>query len=422
MRSKYLIRPLSHGIDSSSPSLHLGATFSPVTKNCKVDQNSIKKRWGYSSDRDVATEVKNIILYQQADGDRYTVYLTGADACEKKTGTSETFSYITETYTTGSVTGVSGTAVTGSLGEWVTGEIAAGDQFILDDDHSANIEPDAHWATVASVGDADSITLSGAYAGSAVIGTYKIRKVYTTPTGERWSWAVVDDKLCFGNGNTAVQYWTGSGYASALNSTYADGARYMTAFANRLIIGDCKSSSVRNPNLVMWSKEGDPTDWTDSTAGSNEFIDTEDYIMGLSTAGDYLVVYKLNSLVLGSRTGISTAPIEFSKSRPGVGCVAPYSIVSAVGVNFWLGQDDFYVLDGDYPRAIGEKSRYRFYDVVDPTEAKNTWGFVNHQENEIHWFADTSAGQVAFVYDYKTQEWYLDDFAARISAAGKGAI
>lgn len=421
MRSKYLIRPLSHGMDSSSPSLHLGATFSPLTKNCKIDQNSVTKRWGYTSDRDVSTEVKNIILYQQADGDRYSIYLTGTDACLKKTGAGETFAYITDTYTTGTVTGITGAVVTGNATSWATG-VEAGDKFIMDSDHSANVEPDANWATVLTVDSGTQITLSASYTGGTTTGTYKIRRVYSTPSGERWSWAIVDDKLCFGNGNTNVQYWAGSGYAAALNSTYADGARYMAPYADRLVIADCKTSSVRDPNLLMWSKNLDPTDWTDTTAGTNNFIDTEDYIMGLGTTGSSLVVFKQNSVVLGERTGISTSPIAFTTTRAGVGCVAPYSIVSAGGRLCWLGHDDFYYLNGDSPSPIGEKMRYRFYDVVDPTEAKNTWGFVNTQENEIIWFANTSAGQVGFTYDYKTGEWYPYEFAATITAAGKGAI
>ncbi|MCK7503190.1 MAG: hypothetical protein MZV70_03215 [Desulfobacterales bacterium] len=193
----------------------------------------------------------------------------------------------------------------------------------------------------------------------------------------------------------------------------------MVPYANRLVIADYKVSSVRNPNLMAWSKEGDPTDWTDSTAGTNEFIDTEDYIMGLGVTGSSIIVYKRDSIVIGGRTGIATAPIELPTTRR-PGTVAPYSIAAVAGTNFWLGEEDFYALDGDYPRAIGEKMRYRFYDVVDPTEAKNTWSFVNSQEGEIMWFANTSAGQVAFVYDYKTGEWYLDDFAATITAAGRG--
>jgi len=409
-------------MDSSSPSLHLGTTFSPITKNNKVDQNSVKKRWGYStSERDLGAEPGAIILYQLANGDRHTVYLTATDACLKKTGAGETFQYITETYTTGTAS-VSGAALTGAGGAaWQTAGIAAGDQFIFDDDHSANVEPDEHWATVGSVDGETDITLSAAYGGAETTGTYKIRKVYSVPTGERWVWAVADDKLYIANGDIRVQYWAGSGYFADLNATYADGARYIITYANRLVLADTKDSSVRNPNLIMWSKEGDPSDWTDNTAGTNTFVDTEDYIMGLGEVAESLIVYKQHGIVLGDRTGISTAPIEFPKTRT-PGCVAPYSIVTAAGTNFWLGHDDFYALNGDYPVAIGERMRYRFYDVVDPTEAKNTWGFVNEQEGEITWFANTSGGQVGFVYDWKTKEWGNNDYAATITAAGKGAV
>jgi len=422
MRSKYLIRPLSHGMDSSAPSLHLGTTFSPVIKNVKIYQNSIEKRWGYTSDRTLAQKPLGIILFQTTAGDRYTVYLTETDACKKETGVGETFSYITETHTTGTIAGITADLVTGIGTGWSAGGIAAGDQFILDSDHSAKAEPDVHWATVKTVWNDTTITLTSAYTGAYASGTYKIRKIYTVPANERWSCAVVDDNLCFSNGNTAVQIWTGAGYSTPLNATYADGARYILQFANRLLLADTKDSGIRLPNRIAWSKEGDPTNWTDTTSGANDFVDTDDFIMGMSQSGPTLVIYKINSIVLGNRTGTATAPIALPTTIPGVGCVAPYSIASAVGFNAWLGQEDFYVLNGNQVEPIGEKMRYKFYDVVDRTEAKKTWAFVNPQENEILWFAETSGGQVAFVWDYKTNEWSLYEFADSIAAAGRGAI
>jgi hypothetical protein len=88
----------------------------------------------------------------------------------------------------------------------------------------------------------------------------------------------------------------------------------------------------------------------------------------------------------------------------------------------FLGKDDFYMVNGDYPQPIGENMRYKFYDIVGETEAQNTWGFSNPLENEIIWIASTSEGKYAFVWDYKNKEWYLYSFAHDITGAGQGAI
>jgi hypothetical protein len=426
MRQKYVMRPLDHLLDSSYPSLNIQGSFVPSSLNIKVEQHALRKRWGYVFDRDLGVKVYAVILFQTTGGQRYTVYLTAADAAVKKEGAGETFAYITKTYTTGTISGIAGgTVVAGGTTAWSTAGIKAGDKFIIDSDHSANVEPDANWATVDHVHSNTELVLTSAYAGAATTGTYKIRQCYSLPDKERWAWAAVSDQLCFTNGNVAVQAWTGTGTATNLNATWADGARYCMEYGNRLFLADTKDSAVRNPYLGRWSAEGLPAVWdpaVNATAGQQEFIEADDYITGLGKAGANVILYKRNSIIIGNRTGNAYDPFEFPIRRPGGGCVAPYSIVEAMSTNVWLGKEDFYALDGDYPKAIGEKMRFKFFDLVKPTEAEYTFGWMNPWENEVIWFAETSSGQTAFVWDYKTQEWYLFEFADTISGIGTGAL
>lgn len=423
---RYPVRPLEHMMATQFGDASIPGGYSPVTKNVRVYRNGVRKRWGYTSDRALGAMVYGTACLQAANGQRYTVYLTSTDFAVRKTGTSETFAYATDTYTTGTAS-LSGTTLTGAGGAaWVTGGIEAGDKFIFTADQSANIEPDTNWATVSSVDSETGIKLTASYTGATASGAYKIRKVYSVPTNERWSWAMVDDKFVFTNGAVNTQYMSAGGtYATDVNSTYAIKAKYCTSFADRLILADVYSGGLRNPVKVQYSANTNVLQFdsaTDSTAGSFEVLDTDGYITGLSTAGSFLTVYKMNSVNCYGRTGISTSPLELAVSRPGVGCVAPYSIVSAMGTNFWLGKDDFYLLDGDYPRAVGENIRYKFYDLVGETEAQYTWGFVNPTENEIVWVANTSEGKYGFAWDYKYKEWTLYQFPVDITGAGDGAV
>lgn len=417
---RYPIKPLQHGMETEYASLYTPFGFSPSAMNVKIDQHSIKKPWGYSLTRALGSKAYSVILYQLKDGSRYTVYLTATDACCKKTGTSETFQYITDTYTTGTATITAGTSLALTVsGTWAA--VAAGDKFILNDDHSANIEPDTNWATIATVPSVSSATIS-AYTGSGTTGAYKIRKVYSVPSGERWSHAIVDDKLCFTNGDVNVQYWNGTGYATDLDATYATKARYCIEFANRLWLADLYDAGVRDPYLLRGSAEGDPTNWTDDTAVDYPFLESDDIITGLGKGGNNIFLYKKESILIGGRSSNATDPLDFDIQRRGTGCVAPSSILEVLGTNVFLGRDDFYIIDGDYPKPIGEKIRHRFYDIVDNTEAEKTWGFVNHWRNECIWFANTSEGQYAFVWDYKTQEWFLYQFPVIMTGAGTGAV
>ena len=242
---------------------------------------------------------------------------------------------------------------------------------------------------------------------------------YTVPTGERWTWCIVDDKFIYTNGNTNVQYWAGSSVAD-LNTSYAVNARYCIEYANRLVIADY--GSTRDPVGIAWSKEGDPTDWTDSTAGSRTELESKDFITGLGRIGANLIVYKRDSIVIGNRTGLATSPITFPRTRRGIGCVAPYSIVDVMGTNAFIGRNDFYVIDGDRAVSVGEKMRDKFFDIVNLDDIKEVYGFENNITNEVCWLATTSEGDLCFAWDYKLREWNVYDFEENLVTAGKGAI
>ena len=137
-----------------------------------------------------------------------------------------------------------------------------------------------------------TITLDASYTGTT--GTWTgsektgyVRQVYTTPSNERWQVAVVDDKFCFTNGIVNVQYWAGSGYAAALDSTYATRAKYCIEYGNRLCLANLYVGGTASPWTLRSSANGDPTKWSteDTSAVDYEFIETDDVISGLGKVG-----------------------------------------------------------------------------------------------------------------------------------------
>ncbi len=418
---RYSITPVAMGINTSSPELNTSQLYSPKVLNGRIDQNSFVKRWGYSLDRTLGGPVYDVVLYGLYDGTRYTLYLTDTDLCAKETGAGGTYSFKTQTYTTGTVSGISGEAVTGNGTSWAA-NVTAGDKFIIAADLTAASEPDAEWATVLSVGGDTSITLTGHYAGSTS-GNYIIRKVYSVPTNERWSWAFVTNKFCFTNGNINMQVWNGTGNATDLDATNVQKARYCCEFANRLFVADLTISSSRSPITVKWSKEGDPTDWVDSTAGEQDFLETDDFITGLGRVGPALIVYKRDSIIVGSRTGNATTPVSYQSPSKGIGLVAPWSLVSFMGTNAWVGRDDFYMMNGDQPVSIGGSIRNKFFSEVEDTEVQRVFGYSNYNANEIYWLANTTVGsQRAYVWNYKTNQWTVNEYPLIVHGYGMGAI
>jgi hypothetical protein len=419
------LRPIEHGISTENSALFIDPAFAPWIQNCRCDKGSIEKCWGYSVYRTLGRPVYSINLYPKIDGSRYTLYLTDTDLISKEDGSGKTWAYKTDSYTTSTVASMDGNklVITGTAGtNWNTAGLAAGDKFIIDADFTADEEPSTKWATILTVDGATQITLAAAYTGSSTSGAYRIRKVMSLPSNERWSTSVVNNIFCFTNGNINVQKYTGTGYASDLNATYAQNARYCMEYANRLIIADIYQSGIRLPLTFMWSKEGDPTDWTDTTAGEADILETEDYITGLGRVGGNMVVFKRDSLHFYTRTGNATDPFSKIGERRGVGNIAPYSIANFLGTCAFLGRDDFYIINGDQPESIGEKIRDKFFSMVEPTEAQNVWAYANHDLSEIMWFANTTTGRYVFVYNFKDRDWYVYSYPDEILCAGIGAV
>ena len=426
MYKKYFFRPIQHGLTTEFTPLNQPFTLSSWgTKNMRIFESSAKKRWGYNTvDKSLGTTVYHVILYQTTGGSRYTLYLTGTDLCSRES--AGTWSYKTDTYVTGNITTISGATVTGSGTSW-SGNVAAGDYFILNEDHASTSEPDTSWRAI-SVVDAGGtqLTLSSAYEKdvAAVSKPYKIRKPFDSlPSNERWNWAVVNDIFVFTNGSVNVQKWVGGDtYATNLETGLGQAikARYCIEYANRLFIQDYGTS--RNPLALGWSKEGDPTNWTDNTSGDLEMLDSAGYGMGLGKSGTSLVVFQEDLINFYNKTGISFAPIVRTGQRLGLGCSAPYGILEIRGSCAFIGKEDFYVLDGDFPQSIGEKIRDKFFSIVGRTERKKVFGWHIPELNEAIWVANTSEGKLAFAWDYKRDEWNIGEFSNDIMTIGMGAL
>lgn len=404
MRRLFAVRPLGHVLELNDAPLNAypkGAQW--PTKNVDVQANRIVRRWDHYVDRVLGEDevIQCIPIFRNNLGTNTVLILTETDLIKREDDPA-TYSYLTPVFAGGSVTDITDDEVTGTF----TGSgIEPGDKFILDDDYDADAEPNADWATVSTVTDT-KITLTANYTGTTgAFGVAKnctVRLVYSVPTGERWAWAVVAGKFCFSNGNTDVQVWTGTGKASALNSTYAKQARRLISYDDRLWMADHLASGQRNPWMLSWSKIGDPTDWTDDTAGYKEFVDTEEPITGLGVAGGMFVVYKKTMYHIGRRTGIATAPITFQQDRRGRGLYAPDSLLHLGGTNYFMGVDDFYRLNGDIAESIGVSVRDKFFSLATDTELKKVYGMANLRFNQAAWvITDEDGDQLMFVFNYK---------------------
>lgn len=423
MSPVFPIRPLGHMLDLSGAPLNSNPLAARLpSKNLKVSSSRVVGRWDHFvlTRMDDDEVILKVPVFRKNDGTTETLILTQRDIAKV---TSATYQYLTPTYTTGQVTAIE--TVTGPLyrvtvnTDLTTSGIEVGDKFILDDDLDEDNEgpagPPNPWAEVASVtGTTGSsyIYLQSAYLGTTGTGlteNYRVRLRYPAPpTGERWCHASVNGKFCFSHGNVNVQVYDGTGNAADLDATYARNARCMITYGDRLLIGDILVGGVRNPWTMRWSKLSDPADWIDTTAGSKQFLDTDDPLMNMGVVGGMLFVYKKNMYHIGRLTEDPDAPFSFVQDVRGAGVYARDSLVHFNGTNAFLGLDDFYMIQGDQAVPIGGPIRREFFRLVSDVDLVKVFAMNNARYHELLFVDDTapageggSGSQLIWSYDYK---------------------
>ena len=229
MRNEFPIRPLAHGYRLDQAPLNatpLAGQWPCV--NVRAVEGRVARRWDSTLNNTFGSGeiIQAVPIYRTNTGEVYTLVLTENDVAQLLTGTGETYTYLTDSYDTGTISSIVGAVVTGSGTSWLTSGIDAGDKFILDVDEQARSEPNTIWVEVASVDTDTQITLAAAYTGTTGAFSpgvaYRVRRVYSVPSGERWQWANVAGKFCFVNGFVPAQYWDSTlDYATDLNLVYA---------------------------------------------------------------------------------------------------------------------------------------------------------------------------------------------------------
>jgi hypothetical protein len=178
-------------------------------------------------------------------------------------------------------------------------------------------------------------------------------------------------------------------------------------------------SGSRNPWFLRWSAITTPTDFTASSAGWKNFMDTEEPLTGLGVVGGLLFVYKKTMFSIGRKTGVTLAPVGWPQDRRGAGVYAPDSLVHALGSNYWVGVDDIYKMDGDRAVSIGEPVRRQFFSMVSDTELTKVFGSVSLRFNQIMWaMTDTSGLQWIWTYNYQANSWSVSTFDRAVTGFG----
>lgn len=228
---------------------------------------------------------------------------------------------------------------------------------------------------------------------------------------------------------------TGGVYTALAGVPY----RYVTGLLSRAVAAyDPTTSAALGSRTVAWSVAGDETTWTGSTNGSGLAVlsDIPDYITGLTTINNVLVICRAFGFHLGFETGIAFPAFRFQKfSNRGPGVFIPRTLVSDQKVGsysnniiYFCGNDDVYSFDLVSVKSIGGKMRgaiiaavnsgnYIFRGVLTRTIRNGT------PRTLYHLWGHPAVGGVAvvhFVYDTVDDVWSQHSYPS-LSANSQGA-
>lgn len=230
---------------------------------------------------------------------------------------------------------------------------------------------------------------------------------------------VLLNKLWFGGPyNLSLTWLDGS---ATVFTGLTDGFWYSGKLANRLIIANTiepqntVAGSLNFPYRVRWSKNGDPSNWTDISSGANDLAETEDGITGFVTLDQVGYIFRTFGITTMTPTGNFQLPFvfdNFSTSEEGLGNSIPGSLASFGVMACFVGPDDIYsMFPASYPNRIGGAAKKSIFkdlsSAIGPVTAAIIPSLVPGIDYLSYWLGIPVANNTTsiWIYHFDDNTW-----------------
>jgi hypothetical protein len=194
-------------------------------------------------------------------------------------------------------------------------------------------------------------------------------------------------------------------------------AKHVLVADDRVFYGNLIQDGSKRAYRVIWSDlyTGDNFTLSESSeAGSYDVGFNKNVITGLSQQHGRINIFTQNSIVQARYVGITQGTYTFETLYNGVGNLYHYSVVNGKGADFFIGRDNFYVLDGTQVIPIGDDIWNVWLNIRKNNRETDIRGYFNDLDTEVYWtvLANGNEGTVDnelwdIVYNYKEKQWYL---------------
>lgn len=186
-----------------------------------------------------------------------------------------------------------------------------------------------------------------------------------------------------------------SGVVSEVAATWNDGfddlklsAHYCAIVQNRLVLANIKTSADQfYSRRVQWSDLYNPEDFEVVRGKEADFFDLESgnlEVTGLFNHRGYMTIFSRNSIWRASYLGYPKI-FQFEPIYSDFGNIYHKAALSVKEVIYFIGDDNFYALDGFTPVPIGDEVWNVWKEVLANTTDDEIPAFADVFNNEVFW-------------------------------------
>ena len=272
-------------------------------------------------------------------------------------------------------------------------------------------------ASVALIANSDT---SGA---TIYIDDIRATKAFTGDEDNRFSTTVLNDAMVLTNGiDPPSQVTTGPAH-NHVTLTLPAGAittcEVVVTFKDHLLYMNNTENGGDAPQRVSWTNIGSIQDHVAGTAGFQDLIDDDSWIVGAALLSENeLIIYKERSVILCTWVGGHT-PFRFRTVAHDIGLMNKDCVAQTGGGHIALGLKFTYIYKiGGGIQAIDDNIKQYMYDRLDGAYITRAFIFFTQEDDELQiWIpvSDTIADE-GYCLNVRDNAWYIKD--RQINCAG----
>ena len=168
---------------------------------------------------------------------------------------------------------------------------------------------------------------------------------------------------------------------------------------------------------------GNPLTWNPdlaTQATTNRLTDVPGKLTAGRALGDRFVFYKQRGIYLGTNTSVPFV-WEWSLISAAIGTFGQQCVVPVGNYHYFVGNDDFYIFDGQQAQSIGEGVREWFFNRMNKKFADLIWGEHDQYNKLIYWWypgvGSTGSLNEFIVYHYGSNKWGRGESVMRAASS-----